>query len=60
MTFRRHRLLLLAFTAAIAALAASSLRAAEPLEAEAVVRANEGGGTISRHLYGHFAEHLGR
>lgn len=34
--------------------------AADPLEAQAVVRGDEDGGAISRHIYGHFAEHLGR
>lgn len=29
-------------------------------EATAVVRGDQDGGTISRHIYGHFAEHLGR
>jgi alpha-N-arabinofuranosidase len=32
----------------------------EALEAQAVIRGGEDGGTISRHIYGHFAEHLGR
>lgn len=32
----------------------------EPLEARAVIFAEQESGTISRHLYGHFAEHLGR
>lgn len=40
--------------------AASPSRAADALEAKAVVRGDEDGGVISRHLYGHFAEHLGR
>ena len=34
--------------------------AAEPLAATAVIRGDEDGGRISRHIYGHFAEHLGR
>src|SRR5687767_12833560 len=34
--------------------------AAEPLTATAVIRGDEDGGQISRHIYGHFAEHLGR
>src|ERR687891_681699 len=34
--------------------------AAQALEAEAVIRGGEDGGRISRHIYGHFAEHLGR
>ena len=38
----------------------SSLQAAEPLTATAVIHADEDGGRISRHLYGQFAEHLGR
>jgi alpha-L-arabinofuranosidase len=33
---------------------------AEPLEATATLRGDQDGGEISRHLYGHFAEHLGR
>ena len=37
-----------------------AVRAAEPLTATAVVHGDQDGGTISRHLYGHFAEHLGR
>jgi len=36
------------------------LHGTEPLEARAVVFADQDSGTISRHLYGHFAEHLGR
>ncbi|MGD9636377.1 MAG: alpha-N-arabinofuranosidase [Pirellulales bacterium] len=35
-------------------------RAADVLEAQAVVHGEEDGGMISRHLYGHFTEHLGR
>jgi alpha-N-arabinofuranosidase len=48
--------------AALAAgmLATSVATAAEPLTATAVVHGDQDGGTISRHLYGHFAEHLGR
>src|SRR5262245_51476293 len=38
----------------------TATQAADPLEREAVVRGDHDGGTISRHLYGHFAEHLGR
>lgn len=37
-----------------------AVRAAEPLAATAVVHGDRDGGTIRRHLYGHFAEHLGR
>jgi alpha-L-arabinofuranosidase len=37
-----------------------AVRAAEPLAATAVIHGDQDGGTISRHLYGHFAEHLGR
>jgi alpha-L-arabinofuranosidase len=33
---------------------------AEPLEAQATIHGDQDGGTISRNLYGHFAEHLGR
>jgi alpha-N-arabinofuranosidase len=33
---------------------------AAPHEAQATIRGDQDGGTISRHLYGHFAEHLGR
>jgi alpha-L-arabinofuranosidase len=33
---------------------------AAPLSATAVVRGDQDGGRISRHIYGHFAEHLGR
>ena len=41
-------------------LASASANVAEALEAKAVIQGDEDGGTISRHLYGHFAEHLGR
>ncbi len=34
--------------------------AAQALDATAVVQGDEDGGKISRHIYGHFAEHLGR
>ena len=34
--------------------------AAEPLEATATIDAEQPLGVISKHLYGHFAEHLGR
>jgi len=44
----------------IIALSAAPTIAAEELEAKAVVRGGDDGGTISRHLYGQFAEHLGR
>jgi alpha-N-arabinofuranosidase len=33
---------------------------AQSLNAAAAIQGDQGGGTISRHLYGHFAEHLGR
>jgi alpha-N-arabinofuranosidase len=39
---------------------AISRSAAQPLEAKAVIDGGEDGGRISRHIYGHFAEHLGR
>jgi alpha-N-arabinofuranosidase len=32
----------------------------EPLVAAAVIHGDQDGGKISRHIYGHFAEHLGR
>ena len=35
-------------------------RGEETLSATAVIRGDQDGGQISRHLYGHFAEHLGR
>lgn len=35
-------------------------RAAEPLTASAVIHGDQEAGQISRHIYGHFAEHLGR
>ena len=41
-------------------LASSPALAAPPLDAKAIVHGDEDGGTISRHLYGQFAEHLGR
>jgi len=47
-------------TAALMIRVPSTSRGAEPLEAEATIQGNEDAGTISRHLYGHFAEHLGR
>ena len=31
-----------------------------PAQVEGVIHGGQNGGTISRHLYGHFAEHLGR
>jgi alpha-N-arabinofuranosidase len=34
--------------------------AAEPLRASATIHGDQDRGAISRHLYGHFAEHLGR
>lgn len=34
--------------------------ASHAAEAQAVVHGDQPGGTISRHIYGHFAEHLGR
>ncbi|MBA4107019.1 MAG: alpha-N-arabinofuranosidase [Pirellula sp.] len=37
-----------------------AVQAAEPLAATGVIHGDQDGGTISRHLYGHFAEHLGR
>jgi alpha-N-arabinofuranosidase len=54
----------LSFAALMAAIALSSFSsvglAADALEAKAVVRGDKDGGVISRQLYGHFAEHLGR
>jgi alpha-N-arabinofuranosidase len=41
-------------------LTAANLPAAEPLTATAVLRGDQDGGKISRHIYGHFTEHLGR
>ena len=41
-------------------LVSSPSRGAETLEAWAAIRGDADGGTISRHLYGQFAEHLGR
>jgi alpha-N-arabinofuranosidase len=38
----------------------ASVCAADPLEATAKIQGDEDGGKISRHIYGHFAEHLGR
>ncbi len=45
---------------ALVCLAFAKTLAAEPLQATAVIRGDQDGGQISRHLYGHFAEHLGR
>jgi alpha-N-arabinofuranosidase len=39
---------------------AATATAAEPLEATATIDAEQPLGVISKHLYGHFAEHLGR
>jgi alpha-N-arabinofuranosidase len=51
----------IAFTIAISLLpVAISTRAALALEAKATIQGDEDAGTISRHIYGHFAEHLGR
>jgi len=41
-------------------LGVNSLLADEPLAAQAVIHGDQDGGVISRHIYGHFAEHLGR
>ena len=38
----------------------SSAVGADALEATAVVHGDQDGGQISRHIYGHFMEHLGR
>jgi alpha-L-arabinofuranosidase len=51
---------LLPVVAFLATLAPFSFCAAETLQATAVIHGDQDGGTISRHLYGHFAEHLGR
>jgi alpha-N-arabinofuranosidase len=40
--------------------AADVVRAQQPRHATLTIRAGEPGPVISRHLYGHFAEHLGR
>ena len=53
------RLLRLLATALLS-LVSISVRAADPLEATGTLHGDKDGGTISRHLYGHFAEHLGR
>jgi alpha-N-arabinofuranosidase len=39
---------------------AARAQAQDELKASAMIRGGEDGGTISRHIYGHFAEHLGR
>jgi alpha-N-arabinofuranosidase len=39
---------------------AARVQAQDELKAAAVIRGDESGGTTSRHIYGHFAEHLGR
>ncbi len=55
MRTRLQKLLALATLSFIGCLAA----AAQGEELELEIRADEAGGTISRYLYGHFAEHLG-
>jgi alpha-L-arabinofuranosidase len=42
------------------AFSSSGLLAQEPLAAQATIHGDQDGGVISRNLYGHFAEHLGR
>jgi alpha-L-arabinofuranosidase len=44
----------------LAAAPAARAQSAEPFRAELTVRADQPRGTISRQIYGHFAEHLGR
>jgi alpha-L-arabinofuranosidase len=57
-----RRLWRAAATVALAAAAAPAPRgiAAQPAPTRLVVEADAGRDTISRHIYGHFAEHLGR
>jgi alpha-N-arabinofuranosidase len=50
----------LTFAAVASPFQSTVLRAQETLHATAVVHGDQDGGEISRHLYGHFAEHLGR
>ncbi len=50
----------LAITLGTLAFTTSSAIAAEPLKAQAAIRGDRDAGTISRNLYGQFAEHLGR
>jgi alpha-L-arabinofuranosidase len=45
---------------AFACLSLATARAADPLTATAVIHGDQEAGRISRHIYGHFAEHLGR
>ncbi|MCA9237835.1 MAG: alpha-N-arabinofuranosidase [Planctomycetales bacterium] len=54
----RTGLFLLAFVAAC--VTARAVAAAETLEATGAIEGDQPAGRISRHLYGHFAEHLGR
>jgi alpha-N-arabinofuranosidase len=44
----------------LACLSCARARAADPLNATAVIHGDQEAGRISKHLYGHFAEHLGR
>ena len=44
----------------LATLVPFSFSAAETLQATVVIHGDQDGGALSRHLYGHFAEHLGR
>ena len=54
----RHKTSWIAAISSVVVFAAA--RADEPLSATAVIHGDKDGGQISRHLYGHFAEHLGR
>jgi alpha-N-arabinofuranosidase len=60
-SIRRHtaRYCVLSIVTLLLVLSSHAPRA-QALEAQATIRGGEDGGTISRHLYGHFAEHLGR
>jgi alpha-L-arabinofuranosidase len=45
---------------ALTCLLSFQVRHSEPLKATVTIHGNADGGIISRHLYGHFAEHLGQ
>jgi alpha-N-arabinofuranosidase len=61
MNTRRTRLLAMTFLlSTLMSLMAPSDCRADSLKATATIQGDEEGGEISRHLYGHFAEHLGR
>ena len=46
--------------AGLLAPAASAQKRSEPAKANLIIETDLGKATISRHIYGHFSEHLGR